>query len=66
MSARIDAPVMCTAAELDALETLEMLMRDLLAKSEANRIQSGPRLAIEVELTKLDAMRAVQRAKETS
>ena len=64
MSARIDAPVMCTAAELDALETLEMLMRDLLAKPETNRIQSGPRLAIETELWKLDAMRAVKRAKE--
>lgn len=65
MTARIDAPVMCTAAELDALETVEMLMRDLLAKPEKNRIQSGPRLAIENELAKLDAMRAVKRAKET-
>jgi nitrate reductase beta subunit len=57
--------VTCTADEMEALETIEDLARRLVANPK-NLIQSGERNAIETYLAKLDAMRAIERAKETA
>jgi hypothetical protein len=57
------ASVIRSAAEIERLETIELLARGLLGDSR-NKVMSGPRLALEFEFSKLDAMRAIERAKE--
>jgi len=65
MSEKLAAPVISTAAEFETHEAIEMLARRIEANPK-NLIQSGERLALQVELAKLDAMRAIGRAKETT
>jgi hypothetical protein len=52
-----------SAAEIKHLETIAGLARQLL-KDSRNLVMSGPRIALDVEFAKLDAIRAIERAKE--
>lgn len=64
MSARMDAPITCQCDEMEALQTVEMLMRGLIADPR-NKVLTGHRIAIDHHLARLDALRAINQAKET-
>jgi hypothetical protein len=73
MSARMDAPVECACDELDALQTIEMMVRRLMAEQvdhaepeDKNQIQSQYRFVFINYLARLDSMRAINQAKETA
>ena len=63
MSARMDSPIECACDELDAHQTVEMLVRGLLADPR-NKVILAHRLALDAHLARLDALRAIATAKE--
>lgn len=65
MSARMDAPVECACDEMEALQTIELLARGLLADPR-NQVLTGHRIALDHHLARLDALRAIANAKETA
>jgi hypothetical protein len=73
MSARMDAPVECACDELEVHHTLEMMMRRLMAEqidfpkpTDKNQINSGYRIFFTDYLARVDALRAINQAKETA
>lgn len=64
MSARMDAPVKCACDEMEAHQTIEMLVRGLLADPR-NKVMDGHRIALNDHLARLDTLRAINQAKET-
>lgn len=63
MSARMDSPIECACDELDAHQTIELLVRGLLIDPR-NQVITGSRLALDAHLARLDAIRAIAAAKE--
>ena len=63
MSARMDSPIECACDELDAHQTIELLVRGLLVDPR-NKVITGHRLSLDTHLARLDALRAIANAKE--
>lgn len=63
MSARMDSPIECACDELDAHQTIELLVRGLLIDPR-NKVLTGHRIALDAHLARLDALRAIANAKE--
>jgi hypothetical protein len=63
MSARMDSAIECACDELDAHQTVEMLVRGLLIEPR-NQVILAHRLALDAHLARLDTLRAIATAKE--
>ena len=61
MSARMDKPLTCSCEEMEAHQTIELLVRGLLA-DPGNTVITGHRLTLELHLANLESIRTIKNA----